>query len=100
MQEQTALLSQNSREVKGFKLPAVRTLAKQYECSISTVLRAYEWLEQRHLVYVVPQSGYYTVPAGGLPAEAQWEGPLDFTSAAPDPRVFPMRISGTVWIRR
>ncbi|MNB84011.1 putative HTH-type transcriptional regulator YdcR [compost metagenome] len=89
MQEQTALLSQNSREVKGFKLPAVRTLAKQYECSISTVLRAYEWLEQRHLVYVVPQSGYYTVPAGGLPAEAQWEGPLDFTSAAPDPRVFP-----------
>ncbi|AIQ47354.1 GntR family transcriptional regulator [Paenibacillus sp. FSL R7-0273] len=89
MQEQTAPGSRNSRDAKGIKLPAVRVLANQYQCSISTILRAYEWLEQRHLVYAVPQSGYYAVPDGGLPEEAQWEGPLDFASAAPDPRVFP-----------
>lgn len=89
IQEQAALRNQHSWNGKGIKLPAVRVLANQYQCSISTVLRAYEWLEQRHLVYSVPQSGYYAMPDGGLPEEAQWEGPLDFASAAPDPRVFP-----------
>lgn len=89
MQEQTARQGQGSWNERGIKLPAVRSLARQYQCSISTVLRAYEWLERRHLVYAVPQSGYYAVPNGGGPEEGEWEGPLDFASAAPDSRVFP-----------
>ncbi|WP_260865967.1 aminotransferase-like domain-containing protein [Paenibacillus xylanexedens] len=74
---------------KGIRLPAVRTLAQQHRCSISTVIRAYEWLEERHLVYAIPQSGYYAVQNGADVDDAEWNEPLDFASAAPDPRVFP-----------
>lgn len=77
-------------KVQGIKLPAVRTLAKQFNCSISTVIRAYSLLEDRHLVYALPQSGYYVVRNGNVDSESSLgEGPLDFASAAPDPRVFP-----------
>ncbi|WP_246310836.1 aminotransferase-like domain-containing protein [Paenibacillus xylanilyticus] len=87
--EQLQQRGNRQRMDKGIKLPAVRVLAKQYQCSISTVIRAYEWLEQRHLVYAVPQSGYYAVQNGVGAEDGDWEGPLDFASAAPDPRVFP-----------
>lgn len=74
---------------KGIKLPAVRVLAEHYQCSVSTAIRAYQWLEQRHLVYAVPQSGYYAVQNGVGAEDVDWKEPLDFASAAPDPRVFP-----------
>lgn len=74
---------------KGIRLPAVRVVAEQYQCSISTAIRAYEWLEQRHLVYAIPQSGYYAVQNGTGAQDMDWQGALDFASAAPDPRVFP-----------
>lgn len=74
---------------KGIRLPAVRRVAEQYQCSVSTAIRAYEWLEQRHLVYAVPQSGYYAVQNGLGVQDMDWQEPLDFASAAPDPRVFP-----------
>ncbi len=45
----------------GKKLPSVRELSEQYQCSKSTVVAAYETLKQRHLVYSVPQSGYFCV---------------------------------------
>ncbi|MEC0128792.1 aminotransferase-like domain-containing protein [Paenibacillus pabuli] len=88
---QEQLRQQNSGQWldKGIKLPAVRVLAEQYQCSVSTAIRAYEWLEERHLVYAVPQSGYYAVQNGVEVEDGEWQGPLDFASAAPDPRVFP-----------
>ncbi|WP_413375146.1 PLP-dependent aminotransferase family protein [Paenibacillus taichungensis] len=88
---QDQLRQQNSGQWqdKGIKLPAVRVLAEQYQCSVSTAIRAYEWLEERHLVYAVPQSGYYAVQNGAEVEDGEWQGPLDFASAAPDPRVFP-----------
>ncbi|CAI6085657.1 Histidinol-phosphate aminotransferase [Paenibacillus sp. JJ-100] len=89
MQEQ--MMRQNSRhwDEKGIRLPAVRTVAEKYKCSVSTAIRAYEWLEQRHLVYAIPQSGYYAVQNGTGAQDMDWQEPLDFASAAPDPRVFP-----------
>lgn len=85
------VVQQGSRhwDDKGIRLPAVRRVAEQYQCSVSTAIRAYEWLEQRHLVYAVPQSGYYAVQNGLGIQDMDWEEPLDFASAAPDPRVFP-----------
>lgn len=73
----------------GEKLPSVRDAAKEYGCSISTVLRAYSELEKRHAIYSISQSGYYVVdrpldrdaPAGGQT--------IDFASASPDLNVFP-----------
>lgn len=46
------------------KLPSLNRLAKQYSCSKATVIKAYDTLIQKHLVYVKAQSGYYV--ADGL----------------------------------
>ncbi|MCM3136270.1 PLP-dependent aminotransferase family protein [Paenibacillus polysaccharolyticus] len=88
---QEQMVQQGSRQWddKGIRLPAVRRVAEQFQCSVSTAIRAYEWLEQRHLVYAVPQSGYYAVQNGLGIQDMDWQEPLDFASAAPDPRVFP-----------
>jgi DNA-binding transcriptional MocR family regulator len=43
----------------GVKLPSIRTIAHQYEVSISTVLTAYYELESKSLIKAKPQSGYY-----------------------------------------
>jgi DNA-binding transcriptional MocR family regulator len=88
---QEQMVSREGRywEEKGIRLPAVRTVAAQYQCSVSTAIRAYEWLEHRHLVYAIPQSGYYAVQNGVEAQDVDWQEPLDFASAAPDPRVFP-----------
>jgi DNA-binding transcriptional MocR family regulator len=43
------------------KLPSVRELAGKYQCSINTIIHAYEILKSSHLIYTVPQSGYYVV---------------------------------------
>lgn len=46
------------------KLPSLNWLARQYACSKATVIKAYDTLIQKHLVYVKAQSGYYV--ADGL----------------------------------
>jgi len=43
------------------KLPSVRDLCAKYNCSKSTVVKAFETLKNKHIVYSVPQSGYYIV---------------------------------------
>lgn len=43
------------------KLPSVRDLAEEYGCSQGSVIKAYETLKNKHLVYSRPQSGYYLV---------------------------------------
>ncbi|MVO98050.1 PLP-dependent aminotransferase family protein [Paenibacillus lutrae] len=72
----------------GQKLPSVRSAAKLYGFSISTVIRAYAELEKKHAIYSVPQSGYYVV---GKPEESDLteNSPIDFASALPDLNVFP-----------
>lgn len=47
----------------GKKLPSIRSISKMYGCSMSTAIKAYEDLEERHIVYAVPQSGYFVVEA-------------------------------------
>lgn len=89
IQEQMQQQDRRQWAEKGIRLPAVRVVAEQYQCSVSTAIRAYEWLEQRHLVYAIPQSGYYAVQNGTGAQDMDWQGALDFASAAPDPRVFP-----------
>ena len=89
IQEQMQQQDRRQWADKGIRLPAVRVIAEHYQCSVSTAIRAYEWLEQRHLVYAIPQSGYYAVQNGTGAQDMDWQGALDFASAAPDPRVFP-----------
>ncbi len=43
------------------KLPSIRNLAEKYSCSQGTVIKAYEILQDKHLIYSRPQSGYFLV---------------------------------------
>lgn len=45
----------------GKKLPSVRELSIRYNCSKNTVVKAYETLRNHHVIYSIPQSGYYIV---------------------------------------
>ena len=78
---------QNGEIKEGKKLPSIRTLVTQYECNKATVIRALHELEKRHIIYSVPQSGYYVVRKSGSAIEN--DEIIDFASSAPDPDVFP-----------
>ncbi|MFE4712882.1 PLP-dependent aminotransferase family protein [Paenibacillus sp. NPDC056722] len=73
----------------GQKLPSVRSAATFYNCSVSTVLRAYGELERKHTVYSIPQSGYYMVEKPEDLEPSTGHETLDFASASPDLNVFP-----------
>ncbi len=72
----------------GQKLPSIRTLSEQYGCSKSTIIKALDELEKRHLIYAMPKSGYYVVK-GTNSAQGEASPILNFSAAAPDPNVFP-----------
>ena len=58
----------------GDRLPSIRSLRRQQEVSISTVLQAYFWLENRGCVEARPQSGFYVrVPFSDLIPEPAFE---------------------------
>ncbi|PFO67916.1 GntR family transcriptional regulator [Bacillus cereus] len=78
---------QNGEIREGKKLPSIRSLVTQYECNKATVIRALHELEKRHIIYSVPQSGYYVVKKSGSTIENNEI--IDFASSAPDPDVFP-----------
>jgi DNA-binding transcriptional MocR family regulator len=43
----------------GERIPSVRALSRQFNVSVSTVLEAYNFLEDRGVIRARPQSGYY-----------------------------------------
>lgn len=68
------------------RLPTIRNLAERFQCSKVTVVRAYAELQQRHIVFAVPQDGYYLVN------NSQSEvGPklINFISSTPDDTILP-----------
>lgn len=73
----------------GGKLPSIRRFAKEFNCSINTVMRAYSELEKAHLIYSVPKSGYFAV--GTDMPKKQKPMIIDFVSAGPDKSKMPYR---------
>ncbi|MDP5272940.1 aminotransferase-like domain-containing protein [Chengkuizengella axinellae] len=73
----------------GEKLPSIRELAIQFGCSKSTVVHAYQELEKKHVIYSIPQSGYFVVERKVNKSTYLHKENIDFSSAAPDPVVFP-----------
>lgn len=73
----------------GQKLPSVRSAAKHYSCSVSTIIRSYAELEKRHAIYSISQSGYYVVENSVDPLSGKGDGSIDFSSVLPDLELFP-----------
>ncbi|MFZ5352162.1 MAG: PLP-dependent aminotransferase family protein [Bacillota bacterium] len=78
---------------KGSRLPSIRELATQFECSKATVIRAFDELEDRHIIYSVPQSGYYMVDSLSKKTDSvsQLFDLIDFSAAAPEIDLLPYK---------
>ncbi|MBS7532004.1 PLP-dependent aminotransferase family protein [Hazenella sp. IB182353] len=72
----------------GEKIPSIRTLSATYRCSKSTVLRALHELENKHLIYSIPKSGYYVVHKN-FSVQQKHDGVIDFATSAPEWLQFP-----------
>lgn len=80
------IINYNYKE--GDKLPSIRVLSSQYKVSKSTVIRALQDLEQRHIVYSVDKSGYYVVKSV-ITADVEEQGVIDFATSSPTSDIFP-----------
>lgn len=79
---------QNNNIKFGEKMPTIRELSEKFHCSKVTVVRAYEEMQKNHIVYSVPQSGYYLVEKNILNKDND-NKIFDLASAAPDESVLP-----------
>lgn len=77
------------RFMPGQKLPSVRSAAEIYQCSISTIMRAYAELVKRHAIYSVPQSGFYVVEKPGDWRDNRDGSMINFATVLPDLDAFP-----------
>lgn len=76
----------------GAKLPALRTLARQHQVSMTTAVNCYQWLEAGGWIQAVPQSGFYVK---GAPKGTQAPAPTHF-AAEPTKASLAMDIPGVV----
>lgn len=75
----------------GERLPSVREAAQSYQCSKSTIIRAYQELVRLHLIYAISQSGFYVAKRHADMKASGRLGMIDFSSASPNPDFFPYR---------
>ncbi|MGY4797821.1 aminotransferase-like domain-containing protein [Lysinibacillus fusiformis] len=72
----------------GAKLPSIRQLSQQFSCSKSTILTSLKKLENQHLIYALPKSGYYVVDHQ-LPIQPKMKNYIDFATSSPSWHAFP-----------
>lgn len=70
------------------KLPSIRSAQRLFQCSTGTVLKAYSKLEQDHIIYSIPKSGYYIVDNFHNPSTAK-ETIIDFSAVNLSAEAFP-----------
>lgn len=68
----------------GQRLPSIRMQSQKFDCSVNTIISAYQELEKEYLIYSRPKSGYFVVAQEALLPLIQTKR-IDFASAAPDP---------------
>ncbi|MEI4529253.1 PLP-dependent aminotransferase family protein [Priestia megaterium] len=74
----------------GAKLPSIRSLSHQYICSKSTIISALKRLEEQHIIYSIPKSGYYVVEHRVFEEPTSTEG-VDFATSSPTWHAFPYK---------
>lgn len=73
----------------GEKLPSIRHLSAELNVSPATIIKAYQLLEERHRIYVIPKSGAYLLEPPRHTALD--EATYDFTRMMPDPVLLPYK---------
>ena len=68
-------------------LPTIRDLAQVFDCSKSTVVRAYSELQKENIIYVIPQSGYFLIDR--KTSQNFDLDDINFSMAIPDRKIFP-----------
>ena len=74
----------------GTKIPSIRKLKLFYSCSTSTVQSALKKLEEQHLIYSLPKSGYYVIDHQMIHKPADVEI-IDFATASPTWHTLPYK---------
>lgn len=72
------------------RLPSVRFISEQFNCSIGTVLKAYKNLELEHVIYSSPKSGYYVLEDINYNHSTN-PSIIDFSAGTPDVVTFPYK---------
>lgn len=72
------------------RLPSIRAIAQMFNCSVGTVIKAYDKLENDNIIYSSPKSGYYVLKNfnNDNPSE---DSVIDFSSGVPDIGTFPYK---------
>ncbi|AKN31799.1 GntR family transcriptional regulator [Clostridium carboxidivorans P7] len=73
----------------GKKLPSIRKICVQFQCSKVTVVKAYDLLEKEHMVYCMPKSGHYLIKNHLTSSNDIITKKIDFSTAAPDSSILP-----------
>lgn len=80
---------ESGKLLPGKKLPSIRDICKIFNCSKSTAIKAYSELEKNHIIYSIPQSGYYLVEKRQYTERKSSMKMFDLTSASPDITLIP-----------
>jgi DNA-binding transcriptional MocR family regulator len=72
------------------KLPSIRYIQELFQCSAGTVIKAYSKLEQEHVIYSVPKSGYYIVYDTNTQKTSK-QPLVDFSAISLNPEAFPYK---------
>ncbi len=71
----------------GEKMPSIRELCAEFNCSKATAVRAYYDLKENEIVYAVPGSGYYLI--GKAKTTVLENGIIDLSGSELDKDVIP-----------
>jgi DNA-binding transcriptional MocR family regulator len=78
----------SSGELKsGQRLPSIRVMTGNFNCSKATIIRAYEELQLMHYIYAIPKSGFYVLDQ--LKKIPEGSHVYDFHTVGPDEQLIP-----------
>ena len=73
----------------GMKLPSIQSYASKLRCNKCTIIKAYEELEKKHIIYSIPKSGFYVTETKAIPRSNPTYA--DFSIINPDIELLPYK---------
>ncbi|MZI79956.1 PLP-dependent aminotransferase family protein [Clostridium sp. 3-3] len=73
----------------GEKLPSIRSLCDEFQCSKVTAVKVYDILEKEHIVYSIPKSGHYLIKENLNLNKYILDKKIDFSTSKLDRDILP-----------